>query len=169
MSFPEKNEIIILIIAFVVASIFNYFLSGWLTTIIFRSDNKNEVFLLSGKCVCDYCGSKIPSIYTLPIIGIKLLHNKTKCCNKEINYYSKYELKFIIVETIILILFGLNPLICGIISFILSIFMLILDIKDMGIKEINKLNFILGCLSLLLCYIVYTASLAIWILLKNCI
>ena len=101
MHYCGNSTVIIILISFVVCLIFNYFLSGWATTVIFRSNKKNSEFLLSGKCVCDYCGSKIPNIYTLPVLGRKLLHGKTKCCNKEILYYPKYEINYIIAETII--------------------------------------------------------------------
>ncbi len=74
------NQIII-IIAFFLA----YFMvSGLATTNILRLTSGNTLPVLSSKCVCDSCGSKITPFYQLPIISFILCRGKCRNCEAKI-------------------------------------------------------------------------------------
>lgn len=95
---------IIIISAFILI----YFnISGLATTNILRLTKGNTLQILSSKCNCDNCGSKISPFLQLPIISFIICKGRCKNCN------AKLPLSALVLEISILI--GMSA-----ISFILS-------------------------------------------------
>lgn len=77
------NQIII-----TVAFFLSYFMvSGLATTNILRLTSGNTLPVLSSKCVCDSCGSKITPFYQMPIISFILCGGKCRNCKVKIPVY----------------------------------------------------------------------------------
>lgn len=64
-----------------------YHISGLATTNIIRLTKGNNTPVLSSKCYCDNCGSKIPPLLQLPIISYLLCKGKCKQCGIKIPTY----------------------------------------------------------------------------------
>lgn len=169
MNSTEKYQLIMSAVMYVICTVMTVALSGWFTTIVFRADKKNRTFLFSGHCICDYCGARIPTLYTLPFIGSKLLHGKSKCCGKSISYYPKLELEYTVIELPLLFLLGTHPVICGTASFAAAAALLIVSIKKSDISQYNIINILFGILSLAVCYGIYILLLSLRLLFCNAI
>ncbi len=61
-----------------------YHISGLATTNILRLTANNTLPILSSKCYCDNCGSKIPPLLQLPIISYLICRGKCKNCGTKI-------------------------------------------------------------------------------------
>lgn len=64
-----------------------YHISGLATTNIIRLTKGNNTSVLSSKCYCDNCGSKIPPILQLPIISYLIRKGKCRNCGVKIPMY----------------------------------------------------------------------------------
>ncbi len=74
-----------------------YHISGLATTNIIRLTKGNNTPVLSSKCYCDNCGSKIPPLLQLPIISYLLCKGKCKQCGIKIPTYP------LVLEIVVLI------------------------------------------------------------------
>ena len=91
----------------VIALFFIYFhISGLATTNILRLTKGCKTSVLSSKCVCDSCSSKIPPFFQLPIISYLLCKGKCKFCG------CKIPVSGLILEVIVLIGMSLITILC---------------------------------------------------------
>ena len=74
-----------------------YHISGLATTNIIRLTKGNHTPVLSSKCYCDNCGSKIPPLLQLPIISYLICKGKCRNCGVKIPAYP------LILEFVVLI------------------------------------------------------------------
>jgi len=65
-------------------SLIYYNISGLATTNILRLTAGNTLPVLSSKCVCDACGSKISAVDQLPIISYLICRGKCRNCGAAI-------------------------------------------------------------------------------------
>ena len=130
------------------------YIAGWATTIVFRSSIIQTEKLFSSKCVCDHCGEKINSIYTLPILGYLYLKGRTKCCGNQItNIYTIIELALIITQIMLLILLKSFPLLCAKLLFMQFAFVTtFFSIKHNGLN-IKYFNLLIGNAFAVIAYI----------------
>lgn len=64
-----------------------YNIGGLATTNILRLARGNNLSILSSKCICDNCGSKIPPLLQLPIISFLVCKGRCKNCGCKIPIY----------------------------------------------------------------------------------
>lgn len=70
------------------ALFFIYFhVGGLATTNIIRLTEGNTLPVLSSKCVCDNCGTRIPAHLQLPVISFIICRGKCRNCGKHIPVY----------------------------------------------------------------------------------
>ncbi len=95
-------EQIIIAIAFF---LIYYNISGLATTNILRLTAPNTLTILSSKCVCDNCATRITALYQLPIISFVVCRGRCRKCG------CKIPTDALLLEIIVLIgMFGISAL-----------------------------------------------------------